>query len=620
MQKREKILAGIFGALFIGWPLLNSIGSWIMDPVTKAEGRLSMIKRSMESVREQEDLSVVKIRRMGEWKKRSLPGDTRLAKLVYQQWLTDLARDVGKFREPRISPERTSPSKDKSFTPIRMTVTGQATMSQVREFMFRIYQADLMQAVSSVTLENVDGPKVDNLTVRIVTEGLSLPDSYHQGSTLFARGRLSSIEDNKLTLVSARHFEDIETPFLARIGSQYVEVKDVAGDTLVLAEDAEKVRAANDAVVEHTPIAESIKGKTAADYKSFVELNPFMKPRKYNSRIELAGDPKVHPGDSLQLEAKVVDWNPKYGEATFKLDGDAPEGLEFDATSGAFSWKPDEGLAFADFNLTVEAIGDGMDAPIKQPVVIKYARKNEAPKVEAIETQTAILGAEKRFPIKATDEATPAEQLALALEGAPEGAQIDGETKEFVWTPSEGTEIGELSFSLKVTDGDGASTSVPIKINVQDDTARFTFLTTSFAVDAIKQAWLHDKTSNKKLILQEGDPINYANIDGNVKRIEDQFVLLEIKDETWRLDLGKNLTELQKLASAAKQDDSPGSEKTNVENDKPKSLPTSPPYSPADSKDTTPAEPVKKAPSLPNLDEKPAAKPLPFPEPKPKED
>ena len=624
MQTREKILAGAFGAMVIGWPLLNGIASWIMDPVTKAESRLSIIERKLDSVTEEEDVSLMKIRRMGEWKKRSLPGDTRLAKLVYQQWLTDLAVDVAKFREPKITPERSSPSKDKSFTTIRVTVAGQATMSQVREFLFRFYQADLMQSVASVTLENVDGPKVDNLNVRIAVEGLSLPDSYHEGNTLFPRGRLSSAEDGQLDLISARRFSELETPFLARVESQYVNVESIEGDKFILSEDAEKIRALKDAVVEYVPVAEAMQGKTVADYKSLVELNPFMKPRVYNTRIELAGDPKVHPGDSLQLEAKVVDWNPKFGDATFKLDGDSPEGMEFDTITGLFTWKPAEGLAFADFNLTVEAMADGLEQPVKSPVVIKYARKNESPQVEAIETQTAILGVEKRIGIKATDEATPATELAMTLEGAPEGAAIDGKTKELVWTPGEGVQIGELSFSLKVTDADGASTSIPIKINVQDDTARFTFLTTSFAVDAIRQAWLHDKSTNKKLILQEGETINYANIDGNVKKIEDQFVLLEIKEETWRLDLGKNLTELKKQGSAAKTDPAVIEKKADL---KPNAVPSVavPPLSEVPNlekkEDAKPSEePAKKAPSLPDLDSKPAPKPLPFPDSKPKEE
>ncbi|MBM80293.1 MAG: hypothetical protein CMJ78_06825 [Planctomycetaceae bacterium] len=616
MQKREKILAIAFVGVLGFWVVLPKIADTILKPVHDAQTKLYRAERAVAELREAQDEAIASMGRMKGWKERALPGNLQEATLIYQQWLSDLVVNVAQFSNPKVTPERSSSFRDKPYLPVAVTVTGNATMHQYREFMFRLHQVDLLQSVKSISLENVDGPNQDNLSVRLVVESVSIPGVERPGRSLFARTTVGEVEGRKLRVRSMKDFPEA-APFVVRVGSDYVTVVGVEELELTISDDDPELTAAADTVVEHVPIAESMQGKTVDDFSEMLELNPFMKPRIYNTRIELAGSPTVYQGEELKLEAKPMDWNPKFGKPKFRLEGTVPKGLTLESQTGVFQWKPTEGIAFADFPMTIQATADGMDEPIQQPVVVKYTMKNEPPTVEPIEAKTAVIGAELRFPIKATDDLTPAEQLGLTLAGAPEGASIDASTREFVWTPGEDTELGERSFSLNVADAGGQSTSVAIQVTIQDDTARFTYLTSSVAFDAVKQAWLHDKSTNQKLILQEGKLINYANLTGSVKKIDDQFVLLEIQTGTWRLDLGKNLTQMKKLDEPKSvEPESPESTDTKVPESKSSETKPSTDIKAPSLPTTPPIKVPEKAPAFPNPGDKtseptPAAKPLP---------
>jgi hypothetical protein len=80
------------------------------------------------------------------------------------------------------------------------------------------------------------------------------------------------------------------------------------------------------------------------------------------------------------------------------------------------------------------------------------------------------------------------------------------------------------------------------------DAAEHVFLVSSIARGSTREAWLYDRTANKKSDLVEGGTFQAAGVEGTVVSIGTDFVVLKILDEEWRLELGQNLRQIKKSA------------------------------------------------------------------------
>jgi hypothetical protein len=78
------------------------------------------------------------------------------------------------------------------------------------------------------------------------------------------------------------------------------------------------------------------------------------------------------------------------------------------------------------------------------------------------------------------------------------------------------------------------------------DTAEFVFLTASIAKGDRRDAMLFDRTTGKKTGLLPGEEFQVAGLSGKVDSIGNQFVILEIEGEKWRLELGENLRQMRR--------------------------------------------------------------------------
>ena len=176
-----------------------------------------------------------------------------------------------------------------------------------------------------------------------------------------------------------------------------------------------------------------------------------------------------------------------------------------------------------------------------------------------------MLGKEFVLPIQATDEDSDGKLTYSLSAGAPEGAKIDAASGEFRWTPAATMVPGSVKVTVQVADAGTppATTTQEITLTVGDDVAQFTVLTGIIVREGKKEFWLSDKSTNKRLVLHEGENVKYADLDATVERIEPKFVLLKKEDAIWRLNLGDNLKSLQKVETVAKptNDAKPVSEK-----------------------------------------------------------
>jgi hypothetical protein len=152
----------------------------------------------------------------------------------------------------------------------------------------------------------------------------------------------------------------------------------------------------------------------------------------------------------------------------------------------------------------------------------------------------------------ASDKETPDELTFSFGDGAPEGATIDAKTGLISWTPASTSQPGDVEIPIKVTD-EGTpqqTTSVTLVIKVQDDAAQFTFLTAFVSTEADRQAWLYDRSTNKRIVLRKGGTLNYGGFNALVIAIGREFVDVQQNGETWRIDVGKSLRQARMIAKA----------------------------------------------------------------------
>ena len=92
----------------------------------------------------------------------------------------------------------------------------------------------------------------------------------------------------------------------------------------------------------------------------------------------------------------------------------------------------------------------------------------------------------------------------------------------------------------------------------EEDPRTFVRLTAIFSRNGIADATLRDLSTNKSKTLSAGADFSFAGVDGKVVAIAVDFITLEIKGESWRMEMGDNLTQLKKLSPPANSNAGPG--------------------------------------------------------------
>ncbi len=560
MQRREKILAAIFAGALGVFFLVPMLWSWFNGPVDDLRAQLGIATDD----REKNDLdltqTLAKQRRLKEWKSRSLSSKPQEAALQYQQWLTDLAEVVAEFSNVHVTPEASAAAANQPYVAVRFRLKAEATLAQVRLFLFRFLQADLLHGLTQLSLDCPSTSGNPKLTVAMQFEALSLlKDAPPRGPTLFARTEVAEDwKDSKQPLrVQSTEGFPAKAPFLVHVGAHYFQVREANGTHWTMTADINSPRTAPAGVIElhagdtielvqvHPEFAQ----RTLADFDPILKQNPFLKPVPYAPKWEFVGSKSVSRGATLELMCRISGFDSSTGDPVFTLSSDPPPGLLLDARSGKLTWKPDDEQPLGDVALTITATAPGLKAPLTETLKLSLKQINKPPTIAAIGERHAVLGKELVLPVKATDADSDGPLTFSLGSGAPEGAKIDPATGELRWTPPATLVPGPVKIMVQVVDAGvpPMTTSQEITINVGDDLAQFTKLTGIMSVDGKKECRLHDMSTNKSLVLHEGETLRYADVEATVERIERKFVLLRKDDAIWRLDLGENLKSLRKI-------------------------------------------------------------------------
>ncbi len=574
MQSRElKLLIGLLVAVFYG-VFGESTGEFLMGTVWNAEQKLDDTKIDLDNLETEEIDEIRKLGKMNKWKRQSLPPSPEKATLVYKEWLHDLAEVALEFKNVKVTPERMSAKRKMAFVGIQIKVVAEGNVDQVRQFLYRFYQADLMHRIVSLGLESQQNQGDPVLEMTLTAEGLSLPDAAASvQNSLFARTRLSDSVDADSTswkVVGADEFQR-KPPFRVRIGKEYVNVTGTDGNAWTISravDSSSRTKHEKGTTIELAPVKDEMQSSTLEEFASLVELNPFAKPAKYEPKLEITGTRAIARNEKLALEVKATGFDPKQGKAVLTIQDVADElkELSFDPRTGKVSWTPGDDVALGEYKFTLKASSDATPEPIVETVAITLRNLNTAPVIEKVGDQTAIIGQELAISVKAADKDEPANKLTFALpEGSPAGSSIDPNTGALKWTPDVSSQPGRVELTVNVTD-DGnppMTASIKIPVDLLDDAAQFTHLTGIFEADDDRQARFYDRSNDKYLVVREGETLKYAGIEGFVMAIGRDFILMQIKNQTYRLELGKHLRDIRK-----------------VENQKPKNVQTSSPKVP----------------------------------------
>jgi hypothetical protein len=181
--------------------------------------------------------------------------------------------------------------------------------------------------------------------------------------------------------------------------------------------------------------------------------------REVNQAPDLAPieDRSIERGETVSFTATATDPDLPANTLTYTLDDSAPQGATIDPVTGEFTWTPTASQAAGAYTITVLVIDDGSPSLAdSETFTVNLVETNLSPDLAPIENRTVEEGQTLSFIATATDP--NGDELTFILDdSAPEGASIDPNSGEFIWTPTADQAPGEYEITVLVTDNGSPS-------------------------------------------------------------------------------------------------------------------------------------------------------------------
>ncbi len=135
----------------------------------------------------------------------------------------------------------------------------------------------------------------------------------------------------------------------------------------------------------------------------------------------------------------------------------------------------------------------------------------------------------------------------------PEGLRISGSTGMLVWTPSAELPLGDMEVEVSVTDNGSPpeTDTATLTLDLRDDVALYTYYVGYVIQGNRSEAWLLDRTTNRRTRLYVGDKLSVADITGTVEEIERDYLRVRSSGQLLELAQGSNLRSLKPVAETA---------------------------------------------------------------------
>ena len=171
------------------------------------------------------------------------------------------------------------------------------------------------------------------------------------------------------------------------------------------------------------------------------------------------GDQKTKEDQTLQFTVQATD--PDKGSTLTYAAENLPDGAQFDAAAGTFTWKPDFNQA-GDYTVKF-TVSDGELSAGKE-VRITVENVNRPPEIQGPDSKETEVGQSLEYEYQASDP--DGDALRFEASGLPQGAHLSSDGA-FSWTPSQG-QGGSYTITVTVSDGqDKATTSTTITVKEQ---------------------------------------------------------------------------------------------------------------------------------------------------------
>lgn len=559
--KRLTIIAGGSLAVLLGWYFIN----WtVITPIKTQKKKIENLDSDLANFQNQSDMLDIARIRLAQWGSTSPPPNPNDAQRLYKQWIRDLVNIAG-FVDPEVE-SRSQTSKQrgrlKIFTSVPVTVKGKTTFPQLCKFLYYFHRTKLMHRIADLDVRSEGNEGNPLMTVRMTCEAIAMA-SARSRQQLFPETKLKQplgSGDKSITVTGAKGFPK-KAPFQVHIGQQFLTVTDVKGNTWKIRpgvdpppENEVDSIASHDAgsVVQLNPMT-IIKDQLLADYRKAVYSrysNPFVLPMEFSPSLRINGNTRLARGDDLKLKATASDLDPDKGKARFELSKSAPKGMTIDPKTGDIRWSPAKDAEAKSYRSEVRLYqGAGKKPLLTRRLEVSIRVPNNRPTLTvAKDSHEIFAGSAVKFQASAKDP-DDGQRVSFSLSGAPSGATIDSRSGAFEWTPDSEIEPKMYSFDVVARDTGFPSQSdkKTIYINVKQKAERYTRLISTFVEGAQREAIFYDIANNKKFTITEGTPFEIAGISGFLYVIGQGFVEFQSGDDSYRLRVGKFLSDRVKL-------------------------------------------------------------------------
>jgi hypothetical protein len=183
-----------------------------------------------------------------------------------------------------------------------------------------------------------------------------------------------------------------------------------------------------------------------------------------------------------------------------------------------------------------------------------FSPANNPPVLADVAAQTASPGSKLEVQLAGTD-ADKGDALRYELVSGPEGASVDASSGKFTWQPKP-DQVGQaVEAQVKVSDSrpkpESATRKFTINVSASFEQAKQAFVTAIVQVNDRPQAWLHERTSNKRQSVFEGEEFQLGEVRGKVTRIGSREIEIEVGGQKIVWPWNKSLFEAQEAAKGS---------------------------------------------------------------------
>lgn len=183
-------------------------------------------------------------------------------------------------------------------------------------------------------------------------------------------------------------------------------------------------------------------------------------------------DRTIDEGQLLEFTVEVDDPDIPSNPLTFSLGGDVPAGAQLDASTGQFSFRPDESQGGNSYTIVVR-VTDGLSPPVEESFTIHVNEVDRPPVFAAVDAQFVRPGEDLELVVRASDPDLPAREIRYSLvPGAPQDAQIDPTSGLLTWRVPEDVSGQSAEIIVRATEmtegGPGLSSQAVVKVLFSD--------------------------------------------------------------------------------------------------------------------------------------------------------